>query len=217
MRTRTLWLGAALLLAGNAHALYRCGNVFQDRPCDGAAPTAPALSAPAQASPSPGAGATRSSPFAALCTRSGEYAQQVQWKREGGATLEQQLAAVPPGQRAELGPVVQSVYARRGSAPEIRAAIEAECVQRHEMGLAAVPARVPQEPSGAPAAPRGEAAAQQQAADIAARRKKATCDSLQDDRANVESRLRVGGSAQTMEYLQQQRRDVERRMSSAGC
>src|SRR3954469_2925915 len=166
IRSASILLAACALLAAPAHAmLFRCGSTFQDRPCDGEAPVAPAAAAPATQSapaapavtvPATAATARTGVAFAAACARTGEFAQQVQWKREGGATLERQVADLPAARRTELAEVVQSVYARRGTAPEIRAAVEAECVQRKEhAAIAAEQLRLLQQQAGsaAPAAP----------------------------------------------------------------
>src|SRR6188474_1366834 len=93
-----------VLSTAPAFALYRCGNVFQDKPCESGnqvilSPSGrPATQAPAAPSAAPaGAAATRpstsnSASFAIACSRVGEQAQRIVWKREGGATVEQQLA-----------------------------------------------------------------------------------------------------------------------------
>ena len=127
-----------LLASGAAHAVYRCGNVYQDTPCDGGGPqphlTPGVRSAPQSSPTSPkasaaGVAAPAQSQFAEACSRVGQMAQQMVWKREGGATQEAQLSQLPStGSRAEMTKTLESVYRKRGSAPEIRAAIEAECV-----------------------------------------------------------------------------------------
>ena len=230
IRSASILLAACTLLVIPAHAmLFRCGNVFQDRPCDGAAPVAPAAPS-APAAPAPNAPAAAPSPrtgqrFAAACARTGQFAQNVQWKREGGATLERQMAELPASQRAELGEIVQSVYARRGSAPEIRAAVEAECVQRKEQAaIAAEQLRLLQQQAGG-AAPApgigsaGEAArpAASHAESSAAAQADRTCDHLRSQRKSVEARMRAGGSGRSMETMQNERRDVEAQMSQANC
>src|SRR5512133_1262148 len=85
---------SGLLAAGAAHAVYRCGNVYQDRPCDDNGPQphlTPGMKAPKPQAASPAAAA---SPCAPACARVGEQAQQVAWKREAGATQDKQLAEV---------------------------------------------------------------------------------------------------------------------------
>ena len=145
----------AVCLPGEAFAaLYKCGNVFQDRPCDttadqqvlkpsgrpmtppparvasvpvaGASAPASAAVAPVAAASAPtGPGSVRMS-----CFRAGEHAQLVQWKREGGASRDNQLSEVRSRRDAiDAASVIHQVYERKGSAIEIRKAIEAMCVQ----------------------------------------------------------------------------------------
>lgn len=67
---------------------------------------------------------------------------KIVWARESGATREQQL-----GWGTQSQQLVDSAYSyyKRGSAPEIRAAVEAECVadkERQAAALAATAARI---------------------------------------------------------------------------
>lgn len=222
--------GCALLAIASAHAqaqtMYRCGNVFQDRPCEkgvseqrvipggGRAGTAGAPTA-----------ATASSPFAAECSRRGEHAQRITWQREGGATLERQINDAHGNQ--EMVNLVQNVYARRGSAPEIRAAVEADCVSEKERAAAAAEAirtLQQQNPSAqstvqtsAPATgSQSQRQAQAQPAAVTAG-PDPMCGSYRTRRENAESRLRQGGSASAMEGAQRERREAERLMNEARC
>jgi len=219
LRGAALVLLAACLAGPAAAAMYRCGNVFQDRPCDAGVPEQrivpgmrPGTTATA---PSAAASPASRSPFAVACGRVGEQAQGIVWKREGGATLEKQLAEA--GGNGELAATIHSVYSRRGTAPEIRAAIEAECIAERQKAAEAAEAlkalqkqagQVPRAADAADAAPPAAPAAAPapaQATPVAAR-PDPRCASWRDQHANVESQLRRGGSAGTMESLQNQRR-----------
>ena len=241
MKKSGLALAALLasLLSGTAQAaLFRCGNVFQDRPCDAGVQQQ-------QLRPGGGGGgasnasasaATRASPFAAVCVRVGEHAQRIAWQREGGATLDRQVSAIPQASdRQEMIAITQAVYARRGTATEIRASIEAECVQRkteaaqasealrnlHKQAgqgvvegapggtTAPAPAVVPTAAPGA-AAPGAPGTGATTAPNPA-------CAGLRDQATAVEARLRSGGRVETMEMLQRQRRQIEKSQSEAGC
>jgi hypothetical protein len=225
---------AAVLLLGcglagpAAAATYRCGNVFQDRPCDAGVPQQRVLPGGGRSGVAAPAAAT-GSPFAAACSRVGEQAQRIVWKREGGATLDRQLAEAQGNE--ELAATIQSVYGKRGTAPEIRAAVEAECVaQRQKAAEAAEAIKALQKqagqapglptPASAPAqaagtdAPLPAAAAQPMPA---ANRPDPRCAAWRDQHSNVEFQLRRGGSAGTMESLQNQRRMVEKKLSDARC
>lgn len=207
------------LAALPAAAQYRCGNVFQDRPCDPGV-TEQRLNVPApRAAPAADAGAA--SPFAIACRRVGEKAQGISWKREGGATLERQLQEAAGN--AEMVETIHAVYGRRGSTPEIRAAVEAECVARREReAQAAELARTVQVQSVGQVPPAARASAPPPATAPAAKAPATTqgdprCPGLKARRASTESALRAGGSGATMERLQQQRREVEQQMSEAKC
>ncbi len=159
--------------------MFRCGNTYQDKPCassaaesavnpalrlSSAAPQAPAANATPSAATAKSAG-NAASPFAGVCARIGEAAQQMVWKREGGATREKQLTDLPKvGTQADMLKTLDSVYNKRGSAPEVRAVIESECVaEKQKQADAATMLRSLTEQAGgaaaaAPAASAGSAA-----------------------------------------------------------
>jgi hypothetical protein len=138
-----IWVGlcAALTLATPAQALFRCGNSYQDKPCTTAAVESPVNPAIRNATvPStPAAAKAAASPFAAACARMGNEAQRIVWNREAGATREKQIAEVPRGHAYdEMVQTIDAVYTKRGTAPEIRGQIEAEClVQKQKQADAA--------------------------------------------------------------------------------
>jgi hypothetical protein len=221
---------AAVASSSGAHAVYRCGNVFQDTPCDaagtqmhpgGVRPAQPAARG-ATPSPAPATAPSGASAFAATCSRMGEDAQKMVWKREGGATQERQLAELPAGNRDEMAKVLDSVYRKRGSAPEIRSAIEAECIAEKQQAAdkaAALRALLPAD-AGAPAAAapaatstEGPAASKTQAATGPS----AACPGWRRDLESLNAQLRAGGNAATMERIQAQRRSVEKSMSEGRC
>lgn len=106
---------AALLLALPAAAqMYRCGNAYQDRPCEGE---------PGKVIGS-GSPSSSSSGSYAECNLRGEKAQKISWIRETGVMEEKQLASAKSYADKKL---IQEVYQRRGTAVEIRAAVEADC------------------------------------------------------------------------------------------
>lgn len=224
----------SLLAASAAHAVYRCGNVYQDRPCDDkgpqthltpgvkAAPSPAASPAPATGgSPAQPAGA---SPFAPACARVGDEAQKIAWKREGGATQEKQVAELANnGNRAETAALIDSVYRKRGSAPEIRAAVEAECIAQKQQAAdtaAALAALRAQQGASAPAPAMPDAAARpaasaQKTAQPAA--SSASCPSLKASLDSVNADLRRGGNANNMEQLHHRRRSYEQAIREGRC
>lgn len=136
-----LGLLALMVLATPAQALFRCGNSYQDKPCNTAAaensvnPAIRNATVPA----TPAAVKPAASPFAAACARMGNEAQRVVWNREGGATREKQVAELPRGHAYDdMVQTIDAVYTKRGTAPEIRGQIEAEClVQKQKQADAA--------------------------------------------------------------------------------
>lgn len=221
--TRAIALGLLALTATGlqAQTMYRCGKTFQDRPCDAGVTeqrVVPGSVRPGAAGGS--SGSTTGSRFAPACSRRGEHAQRITWQRESGATMERQINEAR-GDR-EMIDLIQSVYSRRGTAPDIRSAIESECVAEKENAANAAAALANlQQQAGKPAAAETTAAP----ADAGAQSKPVAtstgpdprCDSWQRRKENAESRLRAGGSAQTMESWQRERRDLERQLADAKC
>jgi len=231
---RTAAIVLAFASSGAAHAVYRCGNVFQDTPCDAAATqmtpggVRPSQPVPRAATPAPaGAAATGASPFAAACSRLGEEAQKMVWKREGGATQERQLADLPAGNRQEMAKVLDSVYRKRGSAPEVRTAIEAECVAERQQAAdqaAVLRALLPANASQAGVSPAASNAADSAASAAAAAAKAQTasgpnpaCTGWRSDLESVNVQLRAGGNAAAMERLQSRRRGLEKSLAEGRC
>lgn len=225
---------AGMLASTASHALFRCGNVFQDRPCDaGSAQKAAAtLAAKPQAGSSaaaaPAAGAAVS-PFAIECAKVGKSSLDISWKREAGQLREAQAANGSPEHRKLVG----AVYDRRGSAPEVRAAIEAECIgerQRAADAAAAIAAIAAQgglpTATTSPATGAGPAAAAATAAATAPALSAATgktndtagrCTKLNHELASINQRARQGGSVATMEQINNERRALDRSISVAKC
>lgn len=226
-----------VLASTGAHAVYRCGNVYQDTPCDGGGPqphltpgkgATPATPSTSPTAPAPGAAVPGQSPFAPACSRIGQAAQQMVWKREGGATQEAQLSQLPTaGSRDEMIKTLDSVYRKRGSAPEIRAAIEAECLAEKQQAAdtaAAIKALQTQQsgansPPAAAPAPAGAADTE-----LTSGKKSASetgpsksCASWRGELNSIDDAFRKGGNAATMEQLQNRRRGVEKRMAEGRC
>jgi|AP12_2_1047962.scaffolds.fasta_scaffold02742_4 hypothetical protein len=225
-------LGCALLpLTSVAQKTYRCGNTFQDRPCNatqasqaaGNATTAPAAAAPA---------------IDAECRQRGGDAQKIAWARESGKTSEQQLEKID-GERTSASrkayerTLIAQVYEQHGSSAAVRAAIEADCIAEKQkaaetaaaakaLGLQAPPAQTAI-PSAAPA---GSGAREQQAAQQPvqrtssareAQRRQDLCESLNLQLDDVRNRQRAGGTAGNMENLGRQRHGIEDKLSANHC
>ena len=130
LNTWSLWIGIVSALVGTAlcvpaaaQKMYRCGNVYQDRPCDNgqAAKVVSGNGGGSSLPDKPGADAA--------CTQRGLDSQKIVWSREAGATAEKMLAQAKTSSEKTL---VTDVYRRYGSAPQVRAAIEADCLADKE-------------------------------------------------------------------------------------
>ena len=219
------------LSQAHAQKMYRCGNSYQDRPCAGAeqgkvmghvgTPTA----APSTQFKDP------------QCTRRGAEALKIVWMRDNGAAKERQIADLDSnstfaGNREEGRQLIESVYSRRGSAPDVRAAIEAECIAEKERfaQAAALAAAALRLQGGAPAAPTApsRAAGEPDLARLEARQreeiaaneeafKKSRCADLARQYESLRREERAGGSIGTMNRLNERRRSLDERQRSEGC
>lgn len=111
--------GLALPLA--AQTMYRCGSVYQDRPCANAQesrivgraqPADPAHARPA---------------LEADCAALGEAAQRIMWRREAGMTAAEQQSV-----HREPANLVADVYRRRGGSVQVRQGIEGDCMAERQ-------------------------------------------------------------------------------------
>lgn len=222
-----LGLAALFLLAGmaaSAHAqkMYRCGNTYQDRPCMGEQPGKVIGST---GTPRPAAAAPAADPY---CAQRGEKAQKIMWAKEAGRTEEMQLsAATQPEERKLVG----EVYRKRGSSVEVRAAIEADCMderKRAAQAAALMEAAAKLQGQSAPAAAAAPpvareadpAASEQRQREAAARKeadKKTRCDRIASRIESIRNSQRAGGSATTMDSLRQQQQKTEKEWNDAGC
>jgi hypothetical protein len=222
-----LLLIPVLLLVPPAYAqkMYRCGSQYQDRPCDAGQKGKTLGSTGVAASASPSASSSD-----AECAQRGKDALKIVWSREGGATQERLMSEAANGYAKRL---VEDVYRRRGSASEVQAAVEADCVVQKEKqeradALATAAARAQKEagiqpaaaPAGAPAPvadPKAAESARQERVAMEERNKKLTCDGLTEQMDDLRAQERVGGTTGTMDALRGQRRRLQTKIDSTGC
>ncbi|MGQ0512629.1 MAG: hypothetical protein ACT4P9_18650 [Betaproteobacteria bacterium] len=225
---------AVLLVGASAHAqtMYRCGNKYQDRPCD-ANQKGRAVGNTGAASAARPAGASD-----AECAQRGKDALKVVWSREGGATLERLMGEIDSSgasaaRKAEDKRFVQDVYRRPGAAGQVQSAVEADCIVEKEKAeraasLAAAAAKAQQElrpgSSAAPSAPPAQIGdpaaaerARQQTLAQEAERRKARCSRINASLDQLATQERSGGSAATMDRLREQRRQLREESGRAGC
>lgn len=234
-RKRWVLIAAAALmwpvLQAHAQKMYRCGNSYQDQPCAGVqqgkvmgnmgTPTA--------------AASTQARDW--QCTQRGADALKIVWMRDSGALKERQISDLDSnsafaGRREEGRQLIESVYSKRGSAPEVRAAIEAECIADKERyaQAAALAAAALKLQGGTPVAPTASsrAAGEPDFARLEARRreeiaaneeayKKSRCADLTRQYESLRREERTGGSIGTMNRLNDRRRSLDERQRSEGC
>jgi hypothetical protein len=189
---------AALLLCGlHAHALYRCGSVYQDRPCDSSVEQKQLMKSGAvivtPATPAPKPAAAPVAPAA---------------KPAAPAKAAAPAPVAPPAPAAPSKPAVVPAAPATAAAP------------------AAAPVTAPAPaaaPSAAPGAAANAAAKAAAAASPAVSRAlpagngKARCALLGTQLDAVETKARAGGSAADMERFAQERRAVQKSLIDAGC
>lgn len=234
------WLLVASLFVcteGFGQTMYRCGSKYQDRPCDAGQKGRAVGSTGVDSGPAPGgapgaggAGAARSPD--AQCVQLGQDALKIVWSREGGATQERLESEAKSARERNF---VRDVYGRRGSAPQVQAAVQADCVAERERAAqaAAVLEAAGLKPRGEqsetspgsvgsrpPSAEEIQAAERQRAQAAAVRDaegKKRVCAGLNTSMSDLSARERRGGSAGTMDAMREERRSLQSQMSSNGC
>lgn len=165
-----LLLVFSMQMSAQAQTLYRCGNSYQDKPCDKGQKEQilGKLATPDNAN----------KPVVdASCRLRGEDAKKIIWMREAGATQERVLSEAGTDERKKL---INEIYAQRGNAADVRAAVEKECMDEKLRAVAAAkPASTAPAPASAPAA--NEKAAPASTPDNGeAARKKAMCDKVRE-------------------------------------
>ncbi len=191
---------AALALSGlQAHALYRCGSVYQDRPCESSVEQKQLLKSGAvivtPPTPTPKPAAAPAAPAAAPAPAPAKVAQPA--------------PAAPAAQAAPAAPVKPAAAA---PAPVAVAAPAAKPPASPAPTLAAAPA-----PAAASAAVKAAAANPTASRSLPAGNSKARCALLGVQLDNVENKARAGGSAADMERFAQERRAAQKSLIEAGC
>ena len=215
----------------SAQTLYRCGKTFQDRPCDGAdGQVVGANKAQNSQSSKPSSRATTHA-----CIMKGDQAKELRWQKEGGKTESQQIQ-----EGRHSAEFVRYVYSKSGSAIEVKASVESDCMgqlerdaQAAELQRAAERLRGggnPPAASSAPAAafphdrtsPNPTPAPKPPTAEIGGKPSpgavdNSRCRSLSGREQDTRNQQRAGGSAQTMDQLNSELRNILNQKSSNGC
>lgn len=121
---------------GIAGTLYRCGNTYQDIPCQNASNSSIVKkSNTLSVNEKPLNQGQRFEKVDADCKQDGEIAKKIMWAREMGRTLDEQLEATPD---SVTRGVIKEVYKHRGSSLEVKDIIEQECMQQKEKDRLAI-------------------------------------------------------------------------------
>jgi hypothetical protein len=222
-----LALGAASFVVFSALAsgqqMYRCGNTYQDTPCQSGGETKRIGNASRPAGADAAARTVEGE-----CASRGEASLKIVWAREAGATMERQLgeAKTPPQRR-----LIASVYQKRGSAPAIRSQIEAECQEEQDkikqlQTLAAAAAQIksslPEDPvktdpsvSQAQGGPSNTHRVTTGSSESSSH--KSTCDRLSASLQTLVEQQRAGGSPAAMERMSEKKRNLEATLRVNGC
>jgi len=228
-RSWVLVSGLLFAFQAQAQTLYRCGSVYQDRPCD-AGKTGRVVGSTGTGG---GAAAAPASNIDPECAQRGKDSNKIVWAREGGATEERLLSEASSARERRL---IQNAYRRPGAASTVQAAVEADCVaekqrEGEQAALAIAAALKAQKEGGGAATPSLPAQSlaqhqgEEQAAQIAAQQraereaehKKRQCTRYGDEMESLRRAERAGGSASRMDSLNEQRRNLREQMSRAGC
>jgi hypothetical protein len=226
MKTTTrLVLAAALALLcapAQSQTMYRCGKVYQDRPCD----------AGVKGKAVGSTGVQQGAPQAAVdaeCAQRGKDSNKIVWAREGGASEQRLVLEARSGAEQQF---IRDIYRRPGSASTVQAAVQAECVAEKERAKEAAalqaaaaaaallkglspPAETPN-PAAEAQARRKNELAQQHAAGDAARRTE-NCARYKQQLDTLRSQERIDAPTAQVESLNAQRRELRELMSRAGC
>lgn len=211
-------IGATATLPSYAQGMFKCGNSYQDRPCEGK-DSGKELKVRNTATAESGTRPVGD----AQCAARGARAQKMVWAREGGATQDRMLSEARSAEEKKL---VMDVYSRRGTSHEVRAAIEADCVTEKEQA-AKVAALLESAGLKKQEVPQATANAQQRDVEAsnntmaqsssAEDKKKRTCDNLRKQRSDTVSRQRSGGSGSRQDAWNQQIRELDNKLRENQC
>jgi hypothetical protein len=221
---------ALLLQISSASAeMFRCGNVYQDHPCEDAkaGKKLQGVGTGGKPAPSPASGQAANP----ICVQRGADSLKIVWGREAGLTEDKATAAESHPDRKQL---VADVYRVRGTAPEVRTRIEAECMAEMEerakvlaLHKAMVKAGVAPAMQSRGVAPTAEQSAEREAAEEKARaterslaaseKKKESCDRLSSKLESNRQQQRSGGTGAEMNNLNRERSELEAEFRKRTC
>lgn len=228
---RYLFAFACVLVAVDVQAqtMYRCGSSYQDKPCTGQAGVV--IGSVKKVDVAEVNSAVR---VDSVCKRRSEEAKKIIWMRDAGA---QQSDLLAKSSNVENRRLISDVYAMRGNINDIRASIEKNCMEekdRHKQ-LALADAtemdmqtlrqlQQKQAQRVAQISPTNdkvvkdakEVNSEQTSLDemVVAAKKRLPCPNLKNQLEIVKANLRSGADAQTMQMLNQQKRELDKEIAA---
>jgi hypothetical protein len=228
---RYLFAIACVLVAvdTSAQTMYRCGSSYQDKPCTGQAGVV--IGSAKKADTNELNSAVRVDP---ACKRRSEEAKKIIWMRDAGA---QQSDLLAKSSDVENRRMIADVYAVRGNINDIRASIEKNCMEEKDRNKQFALAeateadmqalRQLQQKQAQRAAQTSqtndkvvkeakEVNSEQISPDatVMAAKKRLPCPNLKNQMEIIKANLRTGADAQTMQMLNQQKRELDKEIAA---
>ena len=216
-------VSAQLAHAGN---LYRCGNTYQDSPCQN---TTLGKNVKKIAVPTTNQARDTSPTLIDFdCKEKGEKAKKIMWMREIGKTADEQVLSPPDGASQGL---IKEVYSHRGSSLEVRNAIEKTCMEQKERDKLAAQMMAeaqrlragnanPPSASETIKSTNGEPIIKNETPNRlsdATTSQAEKCNNLRERSAIIADKKRTGGSAKLMENLRREQYEVNEALKMSGC
>jgi hypothetical protein len=226
MKSYSILFSSAFLLSlvctsmqGSAHAqtMYKCGSNYQDKPCANGQTSKVIVTQRSTTTE-----AETKTVVDPVCTRRSEDAKKIIWMRQGGAAKEDVMAKADSLAQQRL---VDEVYATRGDTPQIRASIEKRCMESRTVQrspeamsdaelLSAAKALEKRLNNAEKAEASRVAPAEQEAP---APKRKLPCQNIKMQLEIVSNTIRAGADVQTLQQLNQQKRDLEKDWTAGSC
>lgn len=198
--------------SAQAQSLYRCGNTYQDKPCEKGDQKVVGVNRAAAANERPA--------LDLACARLGEQAKKIIWMREGGALKEKLLSETNSEEQRKL---IVDVYSIRGNSADVRSAIENDCmaqkVNDRLLGKVSAEASSASTPKKSVANEQKTETGKSTTAnqDANDKQKKQLCSLLRNQITSARDAQRAGSSADQQDTLNQQKRELESQLKSSGC
>ncbi len=204
-----------------AQTLYKCGSNYQDKPCANGQ-TSKVIGTQRNAATEVDPKAEPKGAIDPICAKRSEDAKKIIWMRQGGAAKEDVLAKSDSLAQQRL---IDEVYATRGDTPQIRASIEKRCMESRmpqrspesmsDAELLSVAKALEKRINNAEKAEANRVSPVEQEAP--APKRKLPCQNIKMQMEIVNNSIRAGADTQTLQQLNQQKRDLEKDLAAGSC